>query len=112
VVNETDRDYGIDTGHRLRLMARYPDGSLTSPFEEETVAIETPIFIPAKHSGMITLEIKDKVERDAKSSEDEYHEQILARLNKLPFAGFEIFDEDNRYEISLPKWNTTVKPKS
>jgi hypothetical protein len=110
VRNHTDNDYSIDKTQRLRVMGKYPDGSLTNPLEDAFVATELPVFIPAQHTGMITLEIKEAVTRGTKLSDDDYHEQLRARLNEYPFDGFAVFDEENRYKIDLPKWRS-VRPK-
>ena len=111
VQNHTDKDYSIDKTQHLRVMGKYPNGSLTSPLEDNYVSPELPIFIPAQHTEMITLEIRDSVARGAKVSDDEYREQIRAHLNRISLDGFAVFDEENRYQIDLPKW-LSVKPES
>lgn len=114
VQNHTDNDYSIDKNQRVRVMGRYPNGSLTTPLEGDYANIEFPVFIPAHHTGMVTLEITEvvPVAKEAKQSDEEYHEQLRALLNKVGgfFDGFTVFDEDNHYQIDLPKWKTT-KPE-
>jgi hypothetical protein len=110
VRNHTNNDYSIDKTEHLRVMGKYPNGSLTSPIEDSVVALALPVFIPAQHSGVITLELKDPVPRKANVSDAEYHEQLRAHLNEFVFDGFAIFDEDNRCQIDMPKW-LTVKPE-
>jgi hypothetical protein len=114
VQNRTDSDYSIDKKQRVRVMGRYANGSLTTPLEGDYVNIEFPVFIPARQTGMITLDIKGlvAVAKEATQSDEEYHEQLRALLNNKTghLDGFTVFDEDNRYQIDLPKWVTT-KPE-
>jgi hypothetical protein len=114
VQNHTDNDYSIDKNQRVRVMGRYPNGSLTTPLEGDYTNIEFPVFVPAQHTGMMTLEITGviPVAQVAKQSDEEYHEQLRDVLNKSggAFDGFTVFDEDNHYQIDLPRWKNT-KPE-
>lgn len=111
VQNHTSNDYSIGKSNHLRLMGRYPSGSLTTPLEDDDISIEGPVFIPAQHTGMMTLQFKAviPVAKEAKQSDEDYHEQLRFLLNKTSGSldGFTVFDEDNRYQINLPRWNTS-----
>jgi hypothetical protein len=108
VQNHTGNDYSLDKRNQFRLVGRYADGSLTAPLENEELSIEDTAFVPANQTGMIVLEVKAvlPLAQGTNQSDDAYHEQNRALLNTAMggLEGFAIFDEENRYQINLPKW--------
>jgi hypothetical protein len=112
VKNQTSNDYSVGENNQLRLIGRIENGRLTRPLDNaEYFAIATPVFIPAQQTGTLSVEVKTVtlVPKEAKQSDDDYHEQIRDVLNQgmSGLEGFTIFDEQNRYQIDLPKRRAT-----
>jgi hypothetical protein len=108
VENTTERDYQVDSKYEVKVLIETLDGSLSQPLPDEAKNVGLPIFIPAKQTGTIVLElmIPGIPTQVSGETEDEYHERVRAfcetRLGGV--KGFALFDEINRYRIHFPRW--------
>jgi hypothetical protein len=111
VENTTETDYQIAPDSRTRLMFRGKNGVLSQPLPSGLLpdVLELPIFIPAKQKAVlrIILPLSSFEERSASESDAQYHERLRAycenHFEKL--GAFVLFDEQNRFEINLPRWS-------
>jgi hypothetical protein len=114
VQNTTNFDYQIVSDEKVKVVARYKDGTLSTPLSTEVRHLELPVFIPANQKGQLTFSVglTGIPERKASESDEQYHEQLRAYCEDhlARVANFVLFDEPNRYEIDLPRWSAE-KPK-
>jgi hypothetical protein len=106
--NTTISDYRLESSAKIKLVSRENDGTLSQPIPLELlVSIEFPVFIPAKQKGTLPLVIHfvSIPQRKESETDEQYHETLRAYcLNQMNRArDLVLFDERNRYEISLPK---------
>jgi hypothetical protein len=105
--NATGSDYRIDSGSGIKSVARDDDNTLSQPMPAEVVSVEFPIFVPTKQKStfVIAINFANVPQRKDSETDDEYHE--ILRAYCLDQMGGDrdlvLFDEVNRYEISLPK---------
>jgi hypothetical protein len=115
VENTTERDYQLDSKDEVKVLIKTSDSSLSQPVPDEDEHVGLPIFIPAKQTGTIILDVTISGIPMQVSSEtdDEYHERVRAfcekRLNVV--KGFVLFDEVSRYRVDFPRW-LSERPKS
>jgi hypothetical protein len=106
--NNTPYDYRVTSGEDIKLLRSFSrDNTLSQPVAPETASITFPIFIPAKQKAEVAVAINFIEIPKQKTTEtaDQYHETLRAYvLNQMRGdASIFIFDETNRYQISLPK---------
>jgi hypothetical protein len=122
VTNNTDSDYSLDdeATKRLKVTFKSEDGAAVShpigPKDPDTT-LDSPVFIPARRTGELTLSINisDYPRRRAIEAEKDYQDR-LEKWDKtdFPIPGFVLFDEATRYEIDLPSVieKTPITPDS
>jgi hypothetical protein len=115
IENVTDLDYSIETIQHLKIMALLGDGSLAGPVGDKAV-LRTPIFLPAHHLGTIELRLVAfrPPERVQGEPAEAYLERLRQSMNEQMsnIHGFILFDDLNRYQINLGRWQTTIPEKS
>lgn len=108
VENRTDIDYQIESDSQIKVLAKYKSGAFSRPIPEEDKPLELPVFIPAKKKAALTIraELSGMPAREPSESYEQYHERLRVYLEDhlSRVAEFAVFDDLNRYEISLPKW--------
>jgi hypothetical protein len=113
--NKTEIDYKIENRSDLKWTARMDDGAVTpdflsdhtDPTESYPDDITLPIFVPAKQKSFILFHIADNDLPKQKTGEsgDDFHERLRTYLNNTySFTGFVFFDDSNRFEIDVPRW--------
>lgn len=119
VKNTTESDYRvepnyIESNNQVKILIKTSDGSLSHPFSDKALHIEGQIFIPAKQTGTVVLQLTMPgiPTKDNNETDDEYHERVRAfcenHLNGV--KGFALFDETNRYRVDFPRW-LSERPK-
>jgi hypothetical protein len=113
--NDTDTDYSINEPSELRIEARLGDGSLTNPLNADHIHVRTPVFIPARQLGSVTLRFKmlEPPAQQQSENDDAYHERLRLFLNDKfdNVKEFVLFDQARRYQITLPRWAATKPPE-
>jgi hypothetical protein len=108
VENTTDNDYQVEANYQVKLLIKTSDGSFSRPLPDEVEHINLPIFVPAKQTGAIVLELTVSGIPPKRSSDtdDEYHERVRAFCEQhlKGVKGFSLFDETNRYRVDFPRW--------
>jgi hypothetical protein len=108
VEHTTSDDYQVDSGYQVKILYKGRDGSFSKPLTDEIDHLKLPIFIPAKQTGAITLELAlaGVPTQDAAETEAAYHERVRAYCEDhlRVVSGFVLFDEVNKYQVNLPRW--------
>lgn len=80
--NTTEADYQIDSDAHLKIMLRTAEGTFSQPIPADAAFVKLPIFIPPKQTAFVelTLLIPGVPERNAKDTDEEYHERLRAFL--------------------------------
>jgi hypothetical protein len=106
--NKTPEDYIVNNADQYKVFVIRPNEALSIPFDEKTIAVKTPVFIPSHQKGMILIDLKTlKVPTQGnEESTGAYQERIRRLLNDKwgQFHGLALYDSTNRYQINLPKW--------
>lgn len=114
VENTTERDYQTDSKYDVKVLFKAGDGSLSQPLPDEAAHVGLPIFIPAKQTGtiMLDLTVSGIPTQMNNETDDEYHERVRAFCDKKldVLKGFALFDEVNRYRVDFPRW-LSERPK-
>lgn len=113
VQNTTERDYQLDSKYEVKVLVKTSD-SLSQPLPDEAGQVGLPIFIPAKQTGTIILDlnIPGIPIQASNETDDEYHERVRAfcEKNLSGVKEFVLFDELNRYRVDFPRW-LSERPK-
>ena len=114
IENATDSDYSIETTQHVKILAVLGDGSLAGPIADKAI-LRTPIFVPAHRLGTIVLHLIAfrPPEQNQGESAEAYRERLRQSMNEQMsnIHGFIIFDDLNRYQVNLGKWETTSPEK-
>ncbi len=114
--NTTDSDYQLDSDNQIRVMLRSKEQTFSSPIPKEDASVTMPVFIPAKQKGMFVLWVTPPgiPMRDSGESPEAYHERLRAYLEQHlnGTASFAVFDDNNRFQINLPRWLSKPPPKN
>jgi hypothetical protein len=114
IQNTTNSDYQIVSDEMVKVVARYKDGTLSTPLSTQVRHLELPVFIPANQKSELTFSValSGIPERKLSESDEQYQERLRAYCEDHlgSVANFVLFDEANRYEIDLPRW-LIEKPK-
>jgi hypothetical protein len=115
--NMTDFDYRLDKDQKSTMTARLGKQNGLTPFLSSK-GIDYPIFVPARKRMRFQVHLKgytySKREKDDATTEE--RKQYLADLEKYVadklenLDGFDLLDEENRYEIVLPAGWKHSKP--
>lgn len=108
--NNTDRDYVLDNNVAVCLAIRLGGSKdLSRCHDNVEEAIQFPIIVRARQTGLIVLEIPKRYPTPltpAKSSNgrQDYHKALeqFAAAEMPNLRGFVLFDGENHYEIDLP----------
>jgi hypothetical protein len=110
IENATDSDYSIENTRHVKILAVLGDGSFAGPIADKAV-LRTPIFVPAHRLGTIVLHLIAfrPPEQNQGESADAYRERLRQSMNEQMsnIHGFIIFDDLNRYQVRLGRWETT-----
>ena len=84
VENTTENDYQVESNYQVKVLIKTSDGSFSQLLPDEVEHIILPIFIPAKQTGAIVLEltISGIPIKESSESDDEYHERVRAFCEK------------------------------
>lgn len=107
--NTTDTDYHIDSDSTFKLVMKTKDGTFTPPIPADNGSVELPVFIPTKQKAyfQLSLVMSGVPQQTVGESDDAFHERLRSYLEKYPnIDGFAVFEETNRYQINLPRWNS------
>jgi hypothetical protein len=113
IENASDSDYSIETTQHVKILAVLGDGSLAGPIADKAL-LGTPIFLPAHHLGIALHLIAFRPPKQNKGeSAEAYRERLRQSMNEQMgnIHGFIVFDDLNRYQLSLGKWETTSAEK-
>ena len=106
--NTTTADYKVDEDTQIKLMSKMADGAFSPPLSKESASVTLPVFIPAGQKALllVSLVTADIPQRNGGEADQKYHERLREYLqrNGEGVASFAIFDEANRYQLTLPKW--------
>jgi hypothetical protein len=106
--NITDFDYRLDANSNVTVMVKYK--SRQNLVSYDGVNFDRPLFIPSKHRVVLAIhfnnplfsEFKVSIDKKEKTEDDKIIHEFLSK--EMPnMAGFTLFDENNRYEIDLPR---------
>lgn len=111
IENTTDSDYSIESTQHVKILAVLGDGSLAGPIADKAI-LRTPIFLPAHHLGTIALHLIAfrRPEQNQGESAEAYRKRLRQSMNEQMgnIHGFIIFDDLNRYQVNLGKWEQST----
>ena len=97
-------------------MLRSKEQTFSSALPKEDASVAIPVFIPAKQKGMFVLWVTPPgiPMRDSGESSENYHERLRTSVEEHlnGVASFTVFDDNNRYQINLPRWMSKPLPKN
>jgi hypothetical protein len=106
--NKTDIDYRLDVNSDVPVLVKHKGRQGLVPYDG--INFDRPLFIPSKHRVVLAVhfryplfsEFKAGVNNKEGKDDDKIIHEFLNR--EMPnMDGFTLFDEENRYEIDLPK---------
>jgi hypothetical protein len=115
--NRTSTDYQIPDDVNVHLAVKYKDSESLNFPKAELLHLDYPIFIPArsKVAFQVHLAQPSPFRRDYDASEDVQHDfntrlAQYATKNMGSINGFEVLDDNSRYQLNLPSgWAERAK---
>lgn len=118
--NNTDVDYRLDSDSGVEISAKLQQQKGLAEFSRKTIAVEFPVFVPAKNRVRLPIILKyhypvreknDPTLEERKQFRTDVAKYITNEFKNLD--GFVLFDTTNRYEIDFPTgWEKRAKEPS
>ncbi len=106
--NTTNEDYRIDGSKDVHLAFILGDLGSLGPVDR-FADLDTPVYIPAKHTAQITIKLKANLKHVLKNDptdeeQSTYLQAVAEYLTKdlIGLNGFSLFDDRHRYEVTFP----------
>ncbi len=118
LTNNTGKDWRIEDHDKVIIFATLKDeGRLSGQETSDLLSVDKPLFVPPGHKVRFPVHLKGATPHKLKDNpptneRKEYRARVASYVSKdlSNLDGFVIFDEKNRYQISLPAgWKDTLK---